>query len=233
MLRRILNWRIPLNTTGLALFAVVGFSAAATGAYLLVREQPKAKHRSPSRATQEALGHLRQWWEAKMPVGSPAPDFKLPLLGGGAKRGPADFRGKKPVVLVFGSFSCDLFCSDTRQVEMLYWKYRDRAEFLFVSVAEAGHDIPGMEFVLDAEKSPQEHRAAVGQAMAKVGLTMPAVVDREGRVMNAYKAFPRRLVVVDRKGRIALDLGTGLGKAKWHFSAVDKWFQDHAPAGHL
>jgi hypothetical protein len=90
-----------------------------------------------------------------------------------------------------------------------------------------------MEFVLDVEDSPQQYQAAVGQAMAKTGLSMPAVVDGDGHAMNAYKAFPRRLVVVDRKGRIALDLGTGLGKAKWHFEAVVKWFQEHSPAGHI
>jgi hypothetical protein len=38
-------------------------------------------------------------------VGQPAPDFTLTTLDGKTMIGPSQFRGKKPVVLVFGSFT--------------------------------------------------------------------------------------------------------------------------------
>jgi hypothetical protein len=39
----------------------------------------------------------------KLKVGSPAPDFKLPLSAGGKDVSLAEFKGKQPVVLVFAS----------------------------------------------------------------------------------------------------------------------------------
>ena len=38
-------------------------------------------------------------------VGDPAPDFSLPVVKGDGEIGLADFRGKKPVVLVFASYT--------------------------------------------------------------------------------------------------------------------------------
>ena len=42
-------------------------------------------------------GHLR--------VGEPAPDFSLPLQNGTGIVRLSDFRGKRPVVLIFGSYT--------------------------------------------------------------------------------------------------------------------------------
>ena len=38
-------------------------------------------------------------------VGSPAPDFELPRLGGGEKARLSAFRGQRPVALIFGSYT--------------------------------------------------------------------------------------------------------------------------------
>jgi hypothetical protein len=38
-------------------------------------------------------------------VGDEAPDFELPLLDGGARVRLAQFRGVRPVALIFGSFT--------------------------------------------------------------------------------------------------------------------------------
>jgi hypothetical protein len=114
---------------------------------------------------------------------------------------------------------------------MLYRKYRGRAGFLFVAVREAGHRNPELDFVRSAGRSAGQRRAALGRAANLVGLTIPCVLDTpDGRVMRAYKAFPRRLVVVDRRGRIALDLGIGLSW-DWDLSRVARWLDDHSPGG--
>lgn len=38
-------------------------------------------------------------------VGTQAPDFKLPRLGGGAQVQLSSFRGERPVALIFGSYT--------------------------------------------------------------------------------------------------------------------------------
>src|SRR5262249_24470170 len=43
-------------------------------------------------------------------VGSSSPEFALPDAIDGHEVRLADFRGKKPVVLLFGSFGCEIFC---------------------------------------------------------------------------------------------------------------------------
>jgi hypothetical protein len=44
--------------------------------------------------------------ESKLPgPGDPAPDFELPLLGGGGSVRLSSFRGERPVALIFGSYT--------------------------------------------------------------------------------------------------------------------------------
>ena len=38
-------------------------------------------------------------------VGEPAPDFDLPMLGRGERVRLSDFRGRRPVALIFGSYT--------------------------------------------------------------------------------------------------------------------------------
>jgi len=168
----------------------------------------------------------------RMKDGTPAPDFTLPSVE--EERGPvslSDFRGR-PLVLVFGSFSCDVFNKHVGRLERLHRAYRDRAAFLFVNITEAGHQIPGLEFVLDDDRhDPLSDRAArIRRALKKVGLTMPAVVDtREATTEVAYDAFPLRLVCVSASGKISLDLGRGLPRP-WDLRAAEEWLQSR-PAG--
>lgn len=48
-------------------------------------------------------------WDERRDVGSEAPDFTL-MDAAGRSVSLSSFRGKRPVVLVFGSFGCNLFC---------------------------------------------------------------------------------------------------------------------------
>jgi hypothetical protein len=43
--------------------------------------------------------------EGSLQIGDPAPDFDLPLVDGSGKVRLSSFRGEKPVVLVFGSYT--------------------------------------------------------------------------------------------------------------------------------
>lgn len=38
-------------------------------------------------------------------IGEPAPDFDLPKLGGSGRVALSSFRGRKPVALIFGSYT--------------------------------------------------------------------------------------------------------------------------------
>jgi hypothetical protein len=167
----------------------------------------------------------------KFPKGTLAPDFTLPAVRGREGVALSGFRGK-PVVLVFGSFSCDVFCDRVAELERLYRAHKQRAAFLFVNVTEAGHRIPGLEYVLDGVKpgaglSLEARRPRIERALKQMQLTMPAVLDAAGAAEAAYDAYPLRLVGVDARGAIGLDLGRGVFEP-WELGKVEEWLKAQA-----
>jgi hypothetical protein len=175
-------------------------------------------------------GDYQGWLAATLTTGSPAPDFKLPDARQGGVIQLRDFRDRKPLVLVFASFSCNQFCDQAGPLQRLYERYQDRAAFLLVYVAEAGHRIRWLEQALQ-EKVPaalgRRERARLGADC--LGLTLPcALDDDQGSACFAYDAWPRRLVLVDKNGKVALDCGRGLGGTPWDFARVEAWLE-HQP----
>jgi len=158
----------------------------------------------------------------KLKKGLPAPEFTLPTIRDHGGISLSSFLGR-PVVLVFGSFSCSVFHDRISQINEFYRANRDRAAFLFVSVTEAGHRIPGLEFVLDSidPDTLENRRERVGEAMRRMGLSFPGVLDIGETAEAAYDAYPTRLVVVGPDGRIALDLGRGMPPETWDFAEAE------------
>ena len=96
----------------------------------------------------------------------------------------------------------------------LYRDYRDRAAFHVVYIQEA-HPIDAWQDddnlkddVLVKSTTTEEERAEIaGICLAKLSIELPALVDDpDNRVERAYTAWPDRLYVIDRDGRIAYKL---------------------------
>jgi Iodothyronine deiodinase len=99
----------------------------------------------------------------------------------------------------------------------MYRRYRERASAAFVYIAEA-HATDGWQLqanvdeeVLVANHVTIEDRFAAARAVVEqLGLTMPVLVDRmDDEVSNAFAAWPERIYVVDRTGRLAYVGGPG------------------------
>jgi hypothetical protein len=163
-------------------------------------------------------------------VGSPAPEFALPAVRGGGAVSLSSFRGR-PVVLVFGSFSCIVFYERIAEIERLHRAYKDKAVFLFVSITEAGHRIPGLEFMVDpaAPGGPdplEDRRRRVDRALRQAQLTWTGVLDIGEAAEVAYDAYPTRLVAVGADGRIALDVGRGMSSGQpWDLGPLEDWLK--------
>lgn len=99
----------------------------------------------------------------------------------------------------------------------LHGRYRDRVELWTVYIQEAhpsdGWQVPNnvRDAVLVAD--PRDLAARTGVAstcVAKLGLAIPAVVDgMDNAVDRAYEAWPDRLYLIDRDGRVAFKSGPG------------------------
>src|SRR3954454_15375217 len=102
-MRRVL-WTIAITLVGAEL-------ALCAGAYWAMRQTPDAFGRIVARVPMPlmmALPFETLWTRARVGsvnVGSAAPDFRLPTLDRQATVQLSSFRGDRPVVLVFGSYT--------------------------------------------------------------------------------------------------------------------------------
>jgi len=150
-------------------------------------------------------------------VGETAPDFALRTVDGGGEIRLSELPGGKPVVLVFGNFTCGPFRSQAGNVETLYHRYKDRASFVMVYVREA-HPTDGWQMESNNRvgvtlRQPQDYleRERVAQTCGKtLNLGLPMLVDAmDDRVGARYSGMPSRLYLVDPKGLIVYKSGRG------------------------
>lgn len=146
-----------------------------------------------------------------------APDFTLKPIDGGHAVTLSKQIGPKPVVLIFGNFSCTPFRAAAGNLEKLYRRYKDRATFLMVYVREAhptdGWRMPNNDQAGIAIRQPRSdsERLGVAQTCGKsLGLSFPMLVDTiDDSVNNRYSGIPSRFYIIDRAGKIAYKSGRG------------------------
>lgn len=150
-------------------------------------------------------------------VGDPAPDFTLKTPDGSQSITLSKYRTSRPLVLCFGNFTCGPFRALYPEVEAVWERHRDHADFLLVYVREA-HPDDGWKMVSNerqgvavAQPKQYEERVAVCQQFCKkLQPRMTVVVDDlDDRVGGTYSGMPARLYVLDSQGRIAYKSGRG------------------------
>ncbi len=146
-----------------------------------------------------------------------APDFTLKTNDGKSEITLSKQLGPKPLVLIFGNFTCGPFRSQAGNFEKLHRRYADRANFLMVYVREA-HPTDGWRMesndrvgVATAQPTTYAERAAVAQRCGKLlGLGFPLLVDTiNDAVGGRYSGMPGRFYIIDREGKIAFKNGRG------------------------
>jgi hypothetical protein len=162
--------------------------------------------------SQEKLAMLSSREVNDLPAGGLAPDLLLPNLRQPGQIHLAELWSQKPLVLLFGSFSCDIFDEIMRPTQALYETYQDRMEFLIVCIREAGHENVSARFLyeqVDLENETIDNREQRScRAADYLHITIPMASDREDRKAElAYHGYPTRIVVVDTGGKIVLNAG--------------------------
>jgi hypothetical protein len=161
------------------------------------------------------------------------PDFTLLDVQTGASVQFSQFRANRPTVLILGSFGCNLFCYQLEQLRQLHKDFQSKAAFLFVKVKDAGHPFPSQLQKAfeeaDMKSETQNNRLRRASLSTEImEFPMPCLLDDDDRhVEMLYGAFPKRLMIVYADGRVALDVGKGMGKVKemdvyggWDFAAI-------------
>jgi thiol-disulfide isomerase/thioredoxin len=146
-----------------------------------------------------------------------APDLRLKTVDGKAEVSLKELEVGKPVILIFGNFTCGPFRSMSGNIEKIYARYKDRANFLMVYVREA-HPTDGWAMASNAKagvelKQPttyDERVKACGLFSGKVKPGFPVLVDEiDDRVGHGYSGMPGRLYVIDAAGKVAYKSGRG------------------------
>lgn len=159
---------------------------------------------------------------ASLPVPQPgdiAPDFELSSPDSALTVRLSQFRGRKPVVLVFGCYTCGNYRTYSESLEKLYRYWKSDAEFLRVYVREA-HPVATAQpatttnkragIVIEQPDTMQERCDVAATFATALHITTPMVVDGiDNRVGQAYGAWPDRLYIIDREGKVAFTGGPG------------------------
>jgi alkylhydroperoxidase family enzyme len=147
----------------------------------------------------------------------PAPNFTLKTVDGSRSIQLSELVGKKPLVLVFGNFTCGPFRSFYPEVEAAYNRNKKDADFLMVYVREA-HPNDGWKMesntrvgvAVPQPNSLGERVEVAKQFCQRLNPTVPVVVDEiNDPVGHAYSGMPARLYIIDRQGKVAYKSGRG------------------------
>ena len=141
--------------------------------------------------------------------GFPAPDFALRRAGSEARVSLKSMLGSKPVVLVFGSYTCPNLRQQAPVLNRMQRQLGDQAQFLQVYLREAHaenwqstiNEREGVHWGQPADAGQKAEHALACSRLLK--FQFPAVVDgMDHAVEDAYAAAPSRLYVVSPAGKV-------------------------------
>ena len=170
--------------------------------------------------------------------GDRAPDFTLRSPDDKQSVTLSTFRGQKPVVLIFGSYTCPPFRDVYPQLERLFAAYSDRVAFFYVYIREA-HAEDGWEMrrnrregiAIKDPKTMEERRSVAQLACANFKTRIPGLVDTmDDATDRAYAGWPSRIFLVDVEGKIAVRGEPGPRGLVPGATAVEQWLKRHAAA---
>jgi hypothetical protein len=172
---------------------------------------------------------LPNWHGSGSGVGDLALDSQLVSLDGQTTFHLHDRIGQRPLVLIFGSFTCPPFRRNTGEVEKLYEDYRDRADFLQVYIREAHPQdewqmsVNRRENIVYAQPQTRAQRIAIAKDyIQRMHVSLPfAVDDMDNRANLLYGAWPERIYIINEDGRIAYR--GGLGPFAYHPDEARAW----------
>lgn len=163
----------------------------------------------------------RHWQSCPVRIGQPAtaaeavdrtaPDFELPMADGEATFRLRDFRGHKPVALIFGSYTCPFIRRRSAELERLYREYGDEVQFCFVYTRETHpadeapvpeNEVEGIRLAQTTSSSQRRQRCM--ETLGVMGLSIPAVIDSQNdEVARKYDSMPTiRMHLIDTSGQI-------------------------------
>jgi tetratricopeptide (TPR) repeat protein len=160
--------------------------------------------------------------DAGIPVGADAPAIGTLTFAGLAR----------PVVLVFGSYTCPKLRSSAEELKRIAIEYYQRIDFRLVYISEA-HANSGVEsqwqstinqkegIELPAPRDLADKQEHAALCLRKLSLPFAVAVDgMDAAAERAYQGWPSRLYLVGRDGKVAFQ--TRLGELDFHADNLER-----------
>jgi hypothetical protein len=172
----------------------------------------------PTESERQEMGRqmMQKAMTQKLKPGTQAPPLTLRRADGSGQVELKELQGQKPVILIFGSFTCDCFYNEVAQLDQVREQFRDRADFYFVYISEAHAD---QEVTVKLDQGPAKMSFPVTESVAErmkraqllersTGMQIPAFVAlNEDLLEHTYAPWPTRFMVIDRNHRIVFNSG--------------------------
>lgn len=137
--------------------------------------------------------------------GSKVPAFALGDSESGRTILLDDLLAEKPVVLLFGSYGCDVLRDSIEIVKRLHREHGDQCSFAMVYIREA-HAFDGLIpdlAVAEDPKTRSERRALAQRMRGDFEIEFPILIDEiDDRTAVRWGAWPVRLFVIGRDGTV-------------------------------
>lgn len=136
-------------------------------------------------------------------VGEKAPAFELASMKSGEMVSLSELNEEKPVVLLFGSYGCDVFRDSSFKIVDLYNRFYSEFNFVMIYIREA-HSLDGFgesKARVDDPVTSETRTAVAKKCRAALAIPFPILVDTmDDRVSTRWAGWPIRLFVVDTDG---------------------------------
>ena len=169
--------------------------------------------RPASGEARDALAHGFRYDAQPPATGGVAAGSLAPRIGSLDLRQPA-----RPIVLVFGSYTCPQLRGSAGALKALYAQFSGRVDFRLVYIREAHPRGGGWqstinereEIDLGPARDLTDKQAHANLCVRRLNIPFPALVDgMDGAAEGAYDAFPSRVYLVGRDGRVAFNSRLG------------------------
>ena len=124
---------------------------------------------------------------------------------------------RQPIALIFGSYTCPPFRRQLDVLSRIYDEYCDRVTFLLIYIKEA-HPEDGWVLIENRDEGiaiidptdAGEREAVAATCVLRTSVRIPVLVDPvDNSVARAYGAWPDRLYLIDKDGRIVFQSAEG------------------------
>lgn len=191
----------------------------------------------------EATSWQKKYDSQAPKVGDLAPDFELSDSNGENPVRLSDFRGQKPVAIIFGSFTWPPYVKGTVSLHKLFEQYHEQVQFLSIYIREA-HPVDGwwlgkgpLKWMMKLggikaatdiydSQTMEERRKVAGHCETALQYGINTYVDEMDDAVNrAYAAWPTRLYLIGLDGQVIYH--GGLGPFDFHPAKLGKAIQEY------